>query len=59
MKGKGLDFQLNLHTPDQINDIKMILDKKWLWQVFLNLISNSLKFTVEGYVHVDIKIKED
>ena len=56
MKGKGLQFAVELDLPKDVYDVKVLTDKKRLRQVFLNLISNSMKFTVEGYVNVAIRV---
>lgn len=34
-------------------------DRQRLWQVFTNLLSNALKFTEEGLVHIEVSSEED
>ncbi|MBT8438860.1 MAG: response regulator, partial [Gammaproteobacteria bacterium] len=50
-RDKGLDFKINYHfpLPDHIQT-----DPTSLKQILINLISNAVKFTVEGHVHVDV-----
>ena len=50
--GKGLDFNIELDNalPDSVHT-----DAKRLQQVLKNLLSNALKFTSQGYVHLEIE----
>jgi len=50
-RDKGLEFSINYHfpLPEQIQT-----DPTSLKQILINLISNAIKFTVEGYVQVDV-----
>ena len=46
MIGKGLRFIFKENFQQDNVDVKIISDKKRLKQVLINIISNSLKFTV-------------
>ena len=50
-RDKGLEFRINYHfpLPEHIQT-----DPTSLKQILINLISNAVKFTVEGYVQVDV-----
>ncbi|WAC14533.1 response regulator [Dyadobacter pollutisoli] len=54
-KEKGLDFAIKIQK-----DVPAIIetDKMRLEQIIKNLISNALKFTAQGSVHVNVKLKE-
>jgi signal transduction histidine kinase/CheY-like chemotaxis protein/CHASE3 domain sensor protein len=54
-KEKGLDFAVNIenNVPPVVETDKMRLE-----QIIKNLISNALKFTSQGSVHVNVKVKE-
>ncbi|MFP4516232.1 MAG: response regulator, partial [Desulfovibrionales bacterium] len=51
-KAKDLDFAISLdeNIPNQI-----LCDKDRLAQVLKNLVSNAIKFTKQGFVHVEMK----
>ena len=51
-KQKKLDFDVFL---DPVLPKSLITDKQRLNQILKNFISNSLKFTSKGYIHLDIK----
>lgn len=50
MKERGLEAKLNL--PDGRLDI--LIDEDRIFEVLVNLLGNSLKFTKEGYISVEI-----
>jgi len=50
-KDKGLDFRINYHFPLPGN---ILTDPTYLKQVLINLCSNAIKFTNQGYVQVDV-----
>jgi PAS domain S-box-containing protein len=54
-RDKGLDFSINYQfpLPDQIKT-----DPTTLKQILINLISNAIKFTVEGFVHVNVSCEQ-
>jgi len=47
---KNLDFSVNFNEELQY---KIVIDKSKLRQIFLNLISNSIKFTEKGFIKVN------
>ncbi|MBD3670334.1 MAG: response regulator [Gammaproteobacteria bacterium] len=51
-KTKGIELKLNYHfpIPETIHS-----DPVRLKQIIINLVSNALKFTKSGYIHIDIK----
>jgi len=51
MKGKNLEFDFELY-PKTAEEIWIVSDQRRLWQILLNLISNSLKFTPKGYIKI-------
>ena len=56
-KEKGL--RLDFDTIADLADLPLIGDPMRLGQILLNLISNAIKFTVEGGVHVRARLAED
>ncbi|NNJ95890.1 MAG: PAS domain-containing protein [Gammaproteobacteria bacterium] len=54
-RDKGLDFRINYQfpLPNQIQT-----DPTTLKQILINLVSNAIKFTVEGLVQVDVSCDE-
>ena len=59
MNGKGLKFEFQEDLGDEIINLKLLTDKKRLKQVLLNIISNSLKFTMSGSITVFTVLKGD
>ena len=55
LKNKNLEFRVEM--PDFDKEISILADVDRLRQVFNNLISNSLKFTTEGYIQISYQIK--
>ena len=55
-RDKGLEFRINYQFP---LPREIETDPTSLKQILINLISNAIKFTVEGYVHVDIHCDDD
>ncbi len=51
---KAKNLQMKLTAPDDPRLFK--LDERRILQVFINLLSNSIKFTEKGYLEIDIKI---
>jgi len=51
-RSKGLDFKIDF--DEDINN-SLMLDEVRLRQIIFNLISNAIKFTHEGYIHVHFK----
>ncbi|WP_430816619.1 sensor histidine kinase [Carboxylicivirga sp. RSCT41] len=51
-----LDFKI---LTDEQDDIIIYSDVVLLYQILSNLTFNALKFTKEGYVHLDIKANDD
>ena len=51
-KDKGIKFTYTRTYGDQVSDLIVMSDRKRLKQVLINLISNCLKFTVEGEIKV-------
>lgn len=51
--GKGLAYEINLPAEKALSKI----DRLQLTQVIKNLIDNSVKYTLTGFVHVNLKIK--
>ncbi|CAI2384041.1 unnamed protein product [Moneuplotes crassus] len=54
MKQVGLHFTME----DAFCELKVKSDKERLKQILLNLLSNSLKFTDEGSINVELKIQQ-
>ncbi len=55
VKEKGLEFKVRYSSvPYQI-----IADKRRIFQIIMNLVSNSLKFTDSGYIYLDARIERD
>jgi len=52
---KNLDFTVTTHLA---HDESIITDSYRLRQILVNVISNAIKFTSKGYVHVDILTRE-
>ena len=50
MRGVKLLIDIDKNVPK-----KIITDPKFLKQVLLNLVSNSIKFTFKGYVKIKIE----
>lgn len=50
---KGIDFRV---TANFENDLSLVSDPVRLYQVLLNLTSNAIKFTTEGFVTVDANV---
>jgi PAS domain S-box-containing protein len=48
---KGLALTLDLPSTD----IKVLADRRALSQMLLNLINNAIKYTRQGFVHVDVR----
>jgi signal transduction histidine kinase len=53
--GKGLNFEINTHYMDEITDLTINSDWQRLSQILINIVSNSIKYTYEGFVKVDIR----
>lgn len=52
---KNLDFTVTTHVaPDE----HIMTDSYRVRQIVMNVISNAIKFTQEGYVHVDVTTRE-
>ncbi len=51
-RSKGLDFTINI---DKDLTYPLLLDEVRLRQILYNLLSNAMKFTHDGFVHVDIE----
>jgi signal transduction histidine kinase/CheY-like chemotaxis protein len=54
-KNKKIDFIFS--ADDQLKDINIISDEVKLSQIINNLLSNALKFTTEGSITLNVKIK--
>ena len=54
-RDKGLEFNVNYHFP---LPRQMITDPTYLKQILINLCSNAIKFTAEGYVNVEVSCDE-
>ncbi len=56
IKAKGLSFQMQIaeDLPDDLHG-----DSLRLRQILLNLMNNAIKFTDQGFVHVDVTWKPD
>jgi len=52
-KGVQLDYSLSAYIPDYIK-----CDPTRLRQILVNLVSNALKFTTDGYVHIAVRVKD-
>jgi signal transduction histidine kinase len=57
---KGLVYEVNLPTnnADSTNTTEVKVDKLQLTQVIKNLIDNSVKYTLTGFVKVNLEVKE-
>ncbi len=51
---KGLKFELNI--DDRLKYIDVLVDSTRISQILYNLIGNSIKFTKEGYVSINLSI---
>lgn len=51
---KGIDLQANL--APEVRNKSVISDKNRIKQILLNLLSNSFKFTFQGYIHINARI---
>jgi signal transduction histidine kinase len=51
--GKGLAYEVNLPAEKALSKI----DRLQMTQVIKNLIDNSVKYTLTGFVHVNLKVK--
>ncbi len=56
-KGKSILISYNVALSD--NDSIIYSDRKKIYQIFVNLISNSIKFTEKGDINFGYLIKED
>lgn len=54
-KNKGIDFIFS--ADDNLKDINIVSDEVKLSQIINNLLSNALKFTTEGNITLNVKIK--
>lgn len=53
------EIELKLKIPEQNNDLLIVSDDSRLRQVFTNLISNTFKFTKEGYIEFGYSIEKE
>ena len=59
-RAKGLELSWAVEDPlDDIADYLIKTDKKRLNQVLLNLVSNSLKFTQQGSITIQVAKEDD
>mmetsp|Transcript_2413 Transcript_2413/g.2085 ORF Transcript_2413/g.2085 Transcript_2413/m.2085 type:complete len:240 (+) Transcript_2413:724-1443(+) len=52
----SMNIKLEFELEDVLKKTMIMADKKRLKQVMMNLLSNSLKFTTEGYVKVKLEV---
>jgi hypothetical protein len=53
-------IRTSIFFDKQINSVKVISDENRLKQIFLNFISNAIKFTISGYIKITAKfLKEE
>ncbi|QZY55253.1 ATP-binding protein [Crassaminicella profunda] len=57
-KAKGKEVELTYSISSHVPDV-IYTDMMKVRQVLVNLIDNALKFTEEGWIHMDVNIKEE
>ena len=56
MKRKGLELLMDV--TDETRNSKIFSDPRRIEQVMLNLISNAMKFTLEGFICISVVLLE-
>ena len=52
-RSKSIDLRLEIN---EYENLELLTDKNRLLQVLINLISNAIKYTNEGYVKVEVRV---
>lgn len=51
LKGENVEFSVEM---SKCTPVSVFSDVEWVWQILLNLVSNAIKYTYNGYVRVTL-----